>query len=155
MAPQQGQYSVNDGRWIAIGAIEDKFFKQLASRLGLDPLVALKQKRSNWSALRNTLAEKFSTRTADAWQSEFDGTDCCVTVVNSLDEARNDPHLSARHAFFDIDGVAQPAPAPRFSRSIPEAPRAPATTNTAEDALADWLDPATIGDFRTAGAWKA
>ena len=153
-APFYDVFACADGRWIAVGAIEDKFFSQLASKLGLDPEVALKQKRSDWTALRKALAEKFSTRSADAWQSEFDGTDCCVTVVNSLDEARNDHHLSARHAFIELDGVTQPAPAPRFSRSVPEIPRAPAASNTADDALADWLDPATIEDFRTAGAWK-
>lgn len=154
-APFYDVYGCADGRWIAVGAIEDKFFHQLATRLGLDPEAALKQKRSDWTALRKTLAEKFATRSARDWETEFNGTDCCVTIANTLEDARNDPHLSARQAFIELDGVAQPASAPRFSRSVPGIPRAPAALNTAEDALADWLDPNVIEDFKSAGAWKS
>lgn len=153
-SPFYDVYACADGRWIAVGAIEDKFFVQLVSKAGLDPERALSQKRSDWPALRNELKAAFATKPADEWRAIYDGGDCCATIVNTVTDALDDPHLAARDAFIELDGVKQPAPAPRFSRSVPDAPRAPATPNSAEEALTDWLSPDAIQMHRGAGAWR-
>lgn len=153
-SPFYDVYACADGRWLAVGAIEDKFFSQLVSKVGLDANDALRQKREDWPSLRRDLAEAFLQKNAEEWRATFDGTDCCVTIVSSVEEAFADPHLAARKSFIELDGVSQPAPAPRFSRSVPETPRAPSARNTPEEALADWLDPDTVRAFRTSETWR-
>jgi alpha-methylacyl-CoA racemase len=139
-APYYDVYRCADGRWIAVGAIEEKFFAQLCGRLGLDPAsLPDRADRANWPALKDIFAARFAERDAAAWAALFAGTDCCVTLVHRADEAQTDPHLLARETFVSIDGVTQPAPAPRFSRSVPGTPRAAGTPNTAAEALAGWL----------------
>lgn len=147
-------YACADGRWLAVGAIEDKFFSQLASKVGLDADDALQQKRKDWPSLRCSLAQAFSKRTAEEWRAAFDGTDCCVTIVNTVEDAFADPHLVARKSFIELDGVSQPAPAPRFSRSVPETPRAPNAPNTPDEALSGWLDLETVEAFKKGEAWR-
>ena len=153
-APFYEVYACADGRWLAVGAIEDKFFSQLASKLGLDANRALQQKREDWPSLRYAIAEAFLKKKAEEWRATFDGTDCCVTIVNTVEEALADPHLIARKSFIELDGVDQPAPAPRFSRSVPENPRAPNAGNLPEEALSDWLDSETVEAFRRTEAWR-
>jgi alpha-methylacyl-CoA racemase len=65
------------------------------------------------------------TKTRDEWSALLEGSDACFAPVLAMDEAHRHPHAAARHAFVEIDGVAQPAPAPRFDRSVPDTPRAP------------------------------
>jgi len=154
-SPFYDVYACADGRWLAVGALEDKFFAQLVAKVGLDAEIALQQKRDDWPSLRSGLKEAFSRKDAEAWRAVFDGTDCCATIINSLEEAFADPHLAARKSFIELDGVIQPAPAPRFSRSAPETPLAPSAQNTADEALADWLDPGTLQSLKEIGAWKA
>jgi alpha-methylacyl-CoA racemase len=153
-SPFYDVYACADGRWLAVGAIEDKFFAPLASKAGLDLETALRQKRTDWPSLRSALKEAFSKKNAEDWRIMFDSTDCCATIVNSLEEAFADPHLAARKSFIELDGVTQPAPAPRFSRSVPDTPRAPSASNTADEALADWLDPEAFRSLKEIGAWR-
>lgn len=153
-APFYEVYACADGRWLAVGAIEDKFFSQLASKLGLDANRALQQKREDWPSLRCAIAEAFLKKKAEEWRAAFKGTDCCVTIVNTVEEALADPHLIARKSFIELDGVDQPAPAPRFSRSIPENPRAPNAGNLPEEALSDWHDSETVETFKRTEAWR-
>jgi alpha-methylacyl-CoA racemase len=80
---------------------------------------------TSWPALRAAIAAAFATRTRDEWSAVFDGTDACVAPVLSLTEAAHHPHLAARHTFIEVDGVSQPAPAPRFSRTVAPAPTNP------------------------------
>lgn len=154
-SPFYDVYACADGRWLAVGALEDKFFAQLVAKVGLDAEIALQQKRDDWPSLRSALKEAFSKKDAEAWRAVFDGTDCCATIINSLEEAFADPHLAARKSFIKLDGVIQPAPAPRFSRSAPETPLAPSAQNTADEALAGWLDPGTLQSLKENGAWNA
>ena len=140
-APYYDVYRCADGRWIAVGAIEEKFFAQLCAKLGLDAgTLPDRADRANWPVLKDIFAARFAEREAAAWDALFAGTDCCVTLVKTADEAQRDPHLLARETFVSLDGVTQPAPAPRFSRSAPDAPRAAGTPNTAAEVLAGWLD---------------
>jgi crotonobetainyl-CoA:carnitine CoA-transferase CaiB-like acyl-CoA transferase len=145
-------YQCADGRWISVGAIEAKFFAQLLTKLGLDAAtLPARSNPDNWQVLKDRFAAKFRERPAEEWRRTFDGNDCCVTVVLSAEEAQQDPHLRERNTFISIDGVVQPAPAPRFSRSIPDNPRSPGASNTPAQALSGWLDDAAIDQMRQAG----
>lgn len=154
-SPFYDVYACADGRWLAVGAIEDKFFAQLVSKAGLDPEKSLRQKRSDWPSLRRDLEAAFAAKSSDEWRANYEGSDCCATVVNSVEEAFADPHLDFRNAFIELDGVKQPAPAPRFSRSVPETPRAPGVSNTAREALSGWLASDEIRSHEKAGAWRS
>jgi crotonobetainyl-CoA:carnitine CoA-transferase CaiB-like acyl-CoA transferase len=151
-APFYDAYLCADGRWISVGAIEAKFFEQLAAKLGLNgATLPARSDRKNWQALKDIFAAKFRERPAEEWRQTFDGSDCCATVVLSAEEAQQDPHMRERGTFISIDGVVQPAPAPRFSRSIPDRPRSPSVSNTPTEALSGWLDDDAINQMRQAG----
>lgn len=110
-------YATADDRFIAVGAIEPKFYGQLLERLRLDPKDWPQHDRNRWPELRQKLAEIFASRGLDEWVALFNGADACVTPVNTFREATSDPHLVARGTFSDELGFAQPSPAPRFSRT--------------------------------------
>jgi alpha-methylacyl-CoA racemase len=141
-------YQCADGRWIAIGSIEPPFYAALLDRLGLtgDPDFAEQMNRAKWPALKRRLAEIFRTRTRDEWCQLFEDSEVCYAPVLSLAEAPAHPHNRARQAFVSLDGVAHPAPLPRFSKTpahIRHAPQ-PAGTDGAA-ALAEWgVDPALL-----------
>jgi alpha-methylacyl-CoA racemase len=121
-APHYNVYRCADGKWIAVGALEPQFYAALLDGLGIDdPALRPVAPQSSWHALRERIAAVFATRTLDEWCAVFEGTDACVTPVLDLDEAPNHPHNVARATFVQRDGMLQPAPAPRLSRSIPEA----------------------------------
>jgi alpha-methylacyl-CoA racemase len=125
-APFYASYECAGGGQVAVGALEPKFFAELAQRIGLAPgFVAGQHDRSTWPAMRQALADIFLTRTRDEWAALLDGSDACVAPVLSLHEAPGHPHAAARAAFVDVGGVLQPAPAPRFSRSPAAVPSAP------------------------------
>ena len=101
---------------------------------------------------KGKLAEAFRTRDRDAWCALLDGTDACFSPVLEWNEAPRHPHLMARQTFVEIDGIAQPAPAPRFSRSVPDLPTPPAENDAdVAAALAPWLSPARIATLRSDG----
>ncbi|MGZ4529759.1 MAG: CaiB/BaiF CoA transferase family protein [Mycobacterium sp.] len=120
-----GAYATSDGGHIAVGAMEPKFYAELCDRLGVD-VPHDDDKPAAWAAHRATLAARITEKTRDEWEQILDSPGCCVTPVLALDEAPRHPHLVAREAFIDVDGVTQPAPAPRFSRTRPAAPSSPA-----------------------------
>jgi alpha-methylacyl-CoA racemase len=123
-APFYGTYETADSRWLAIGPLEPKFFADLAGRIGLDARFVQRQyDRRLWPEMREALAAIFRTRTRDEWAALLEGTDACVAPVLTLAEAREHPQAVQRQGFVPVDGVPQPAPAPRFGRSAPEAPR--------------------------------
>ncbi|MEV0337309.1 CaiB/BaiF CoA-transferase family protein [Nocardia sp. NPDC050717] len=154
-APFYSVYETADGGWMAVGAIEPVFFAALLDILGLEPELAESQwDRARWPQLRSRLSAVFGTRTRADWESAFAGTDACVTPVLDLDEALRHDHALARNSFIPVDGVLQPAPAPRFSRTpgAVQGPSVPAGTNTTR-ALIDWgFDPPEIDALRAAGA---
>ncbi|MEO7982276.1 MAG: CaiB/BaiF CoA-transferase family protein [Sporichthyaceae bacterium] len=139
-APFYGCYRTSDGGWMAVGALEPAFYDELTGHLGIAPDESVRTDPSRWPALRQRIADAFAARTRDQWTAVFAGSDACVAPVLSLGEATRQPHLVARGTFVDHDGVVQPAPAPRFSRtpgSLGGPP--PAVGQDTDDVLADWL----------------
>jgi alpha-methylacyl-CoA racemase len=133
-------YATADGRHMAVGALEDKFYAELLARLDLAGLPG-REDEANWPAIRAALTARFSTRTQAEWEQVFDGADACVAPVRSLTEAPDDPQLRARGVFAEIGGVLQPLPSPRFSRTAPAVPAPPPEPGSDTDqVLADWLD---------------
>ncbi|HEX4928279.1 MAG TPA: CaiB/BaiF CoA-transferase family protein [Burkholderiales bacterium] len=137
-APWYDVYETKDGKHVAIGAIEPKFFSELTEKLALQGLPA-QNDRARWPEMRQRFAQAFKSRTRDEWCTVFEGADACFAPVLSWSEARAEPHHLARNSFVEIGGVAQPAPAPRFSRT-PGVVRRPPPERGAGGAaaLADW-----------------
>jgi alpha-methylacyl-CoA racemase len=141
-APYYAVYATADGRHMAVGALEPKFYAEFLARLGLDEDPARQHDRSGWAGLRQRIADRFASRTQADWTRVFDGSDACVAPVLGLREAADHPHMAARGTLVARDGVLQPAPAPRFS-ATPAAPVA-APPARGQD------DPAAI-----AARWRA
>jgi alpha-methylacyl-CoA racemase len=139
-APYYGVYETKDGRYMAVGAIEPAFYAQLTRALGFDAAELPGQfDREQWPQTREQFARVFQTKTQAQWCSVFDGTDACVTPVLSMDAAMKDSHLQQRATFLEVDGVMQPAPAPRFSRTPGGLHRTPpAPGQDTQDILKDW-----------------
>jgi alpha-methylacyl-CoA racemase len=117
-APFYDTYTCADGRHVAVGALEPQFYAALLQGTGLTGALAGGQYDvAQWPEHRRRFAEVFASRTRDEWAAAFAGTDACVTPILSLREAPADPHLVARGTFVELDGVTQPGPAPRFSRT--------------------------------------
>ena len=136
--PWYDVYETADGRWMAVGALEPRFYAALLAGLGL-PDAPDRADPRNWPALRALLAARFKERTRDEWTAAFAGTDACVEPVLSLTEAASDQHLAARQTYDTRDGFIQPAPAPRFSRSAATLPGpAPAPGQHTLQALTAW-----------------
>jgi len=137
-APWYDVYETADGKYVAIGAIEDKFFAELCARLRLSDLPP-QHERARWPEMRRRLVETFKRKTRDEWCRVFEGSDACFAPVLSWSEARTHEHSRARAAYAELAKVAQPAPAPRFSRTRPELRRAPPERGEGgREALADW-----------------
>ncbi len=115
-APFYDVYETADGRHVAVGALEPQFYAVLLERLGLEDAPD-RHDLDQWPALRELLTGRFRERTQAEWTEVFDGTDACVAPVLPLTEAAEHPHLRARGTYVERDGVLQPAPAPRFSRT--------------------------------------
>ncbi|SHG37676.1 CaiB/BaiF CoA-transferase family protein [Massilia sp. CF038] len=133
-------YACADGKFISVGAIEPQFYALLLKLAQIDdPAFDAQMDPRHWPALSAKLAALFLTRSRDAWCTLLEGTDVCFAPVLDMAEAPQHPHNAARATFIDIDGVTQPAPAPRFSRSVPQPGIAPAAPgqHTAQ-VLADW-----------------
>jgi len=152
-APFYSVYETVDGRFMAVGALEEKFYDELVRRLGLRDLPP-RGDRANWPALRQRFATAFGARTQREWTAIFDGSDACVAPILSFDEAAAHPHNVARGTFTEFASVRQPAPAPRLSRTptrVRSAPPLPGQHTS--EVLADWgYAPGEIDDLRRAGA---
>lgn len=153
-APWYAVYETKDGRWMAVGAVEKRFYAEMISLLDLDAdSLPGQNDRKRWDELRGILAARFAEKTRDEWEAVFSGTDACVTPVLDMDEAPGHPSARARATYFEKDGVREPAPAPRFSRTpgaIQGPPPDPMATTA--PALADWgLSESRIAALRDAG----
>jgi alpha-methylacyl-CoA racemase len=147
-------YECSDGEWITVGPIEEKFYLELLSLLDVDPqTLGAQLDESNWPAARALFALKFKSRTREQWTSLLAHTDACFAPVLSWSEAPGHPHLKARGTFVEIDGIVQPAPAPRFSVTVPDMPTPPVAPDAAsvDAALSGWLDAGRIGALKEAG----
>jgi alpha-methylacyl-CoA racemase len=130
-------YETKDGKFVSIGSIEPQFYQQLLEKTGIsDPAFTAQMDREAWPALSEKLANVIKTKTRDEWDAIMLGSDVCYAPVLSLAEAPKHPHNVARQTFVDVGGVTQPAPAPRFSRTVPEVKAVAPVDN--EGALASW-----------------
>jgi len=126
-APFYDTYETSDGKYVAVGAIEERFWGELVKVLEIDPeSVAGRLDPARWPAVRSALAAVLLTRTRDEWAALAAGTDACLTAVLDPAEAALDPHNVARGTFVSLDGHLQPAPAPKFSRTAAATPTPPA-----------------------------
>ncbi|NNK99258.1 MAG: CoA transferase [Xanthomonadales bacterium] len=117
-APFYMAYRTSDNQYIAVAPIENRFYRNLLEVLNLDDIDPDHQHdRSQWDNVRRRLQAVFATRTRDEWTALLDGTETCCTAVLSMAEVDSHPHNAARETFVSIDGITQPAPAPRFSRT--------------------------------------
>jgi len=139
-APFYDSYACRDGKFIALGAIEPQFFAKLLALTGtVDEAFTRRWNKAHWPELKARLAALFATRTREEWCRLLEGTDVCFAPVLDMAEAPRHPHNAARKTFVEIDGVTQPAPAPRFSHTVPGRPTAPSSPGQDNEAiLRDW-----------------
>jgi alpha-methylacyl-CoA racemase len=148
-------YETKDGKYVTVLAIEAKFYAELCERIGIDAKALPHQNdRSHWPELKARFAEVFKTKTRDEWCALLEGTDACFGPVLSLEEAPTHRHNVARGTFVEYDGVTQPAPAPRFSRTPGAIQRPPAAVGEhTDEALRDWgFGAGEIAQLRERGA---
>lgn len=134
-APYYQTYEAADSKFISVGAIEGRFYAQLLEGLGLDPSSLPHQNDvQRWPEMRDRFATVFKTKTRDEWAAIFEGKDACVAPVLELNEVGAHPHNQERELLVSIDGIPQPAPAPRLSRTPGTAvgPGDPRGSNTRE-----------------------
>lgn len=153
-APFYATYETADGRWVALAALEPKFFAVLAAQLELPEVFVKRQyDRSQWPAMRDAIATAIRRRTREAWCGLLEGSEACFAPVLSFAEAPQHAHAQARGAFVTVDGVSQPAAAPRFDRTPAASPRpAPRVGQHTLDVLAQaGYDEAARQSLVTAG----
>ncbi len=138
-APYYDCYECADGGYVAVGAIEDTFYRALLEGLGLTEAPLPDQNdEARWPELRSAFEQAFRRRPRDEWAMEFEGTDACVSPVLSMSEIADHGHLRARRTLVDVDGAVQPAPAPRFSRTPTGAVRPAAAPVSISDVARRW-----------------
>jgi alpha-methylacyl-CoA racemase len=154
-APYYDVYKTKDGKWLAVGAIERRFYEELIEGLGLAGKELPKQHdRKRWPELKEHIAAAIATRTRSEWEKAFAGSDACVAPVLAMGEVDKHPHNVARATFTTRDGVLQPAPAPRFSRTNVELGSPPRPRGAdSEVVLGAWgFAEAEIAELKKAGA---
>ena len=117
-APYYQVYETADGKYMAVGAIEGRFYEELLQGMDLDPAsLPAQNDMARWPAMQKQFADIFKTRTRDAWAAVFEGKDACVAPVLEMNEVNQHVHNTTRHLLADVDGVLQPNPSPRLSRT--------------------------------------
>jgi alpha-methylacyl-CoA racemase len=148
-------YETADGKYVSIGSIESKFYALLVEKAELDPAVFGKpMDMKRWPDMKAQLADVMRTKTRDEWCALMEGTDVCFAPVLSLGEAPQHPHNVHRGTFVELDGVVQPAPAPRFSGTPASVQRPPSHAGQhTDEVLTEWgLDADRVAKLREAGA---
>ena len=143
-------YECLDGKFVSVAAIESKFHAEMFKLMELDSsIVADQMNREEWPKLKEIMAERFASKTRDEWVAIMGGSDACFAPVLELDEVAKDPHNAARNTFVEIDGVLQPAPAPRFTRTPNPTPTPPRKANMVDPAVAlrPWLEPKELENW--------
>jgi alpha-methylacyl-CoA racemase len=154
-APFYDTYETKDGKYVSLGSLEPQFYAELLQRLGLEAEALPAQMDPNgWPTLRTRFTELFKTKTRDEWDALLLGTDACYAPVLTMSEATNNEHMKARASIIERDGVPQPAPAPRFSRTTPQIERSsPWPGQHTDEALRAWGVPADeVEKLRETGA---
>ncbi len=149
-------YETSDGKWVAVGAVESRFWESLVELLGMDAArLPDKADLSNWPVLRQRIAAAIATRTRDEWGDLAAGTDTCLTPVLTPREVHDHPHHRQRETFVMVGDTVQPAHAPRFSRTVPPPPTpAPTAGSDARAVLADWgLTESEAAAYAAVGAF--
>ncbi len=139
-APFYDTYETADNKYVSIGALEPQFYAELINKLGLaDSGLPDQNDRAGWPVLRAKFTEVFAAKTRDEWDAILLGSDACYAPVLTMSEAMAAEHLVSRGTIVEVDGIAQPAPAPRFSRTPGEILRnAPWPGQQTDEALLDW-----------------
>jgi alpha-methylacyl-CoA racemase len=135
-------YATADGKFMAVGALEPQFFAELSAKLGIS--VEDHMDAAGWPELRERMAAVFVTKTRDEWSEIFFDADACATPVLTPWEAAEHPANKARQTFFELNGITQPSPAPRFSRT--PAPTPTPADNGGRDVRASLVDWGLSGD---------
>jgi alpha-methylacyl-CoA racemase len=152
-APFYDTYETADGKYVAVGAIEMRFWGDLVKVLELDPeSLPLHIDKTQWPRLREILAAAIGKYTREDLVARAEGTDACLTPVLAPGEAASHPHNAARGTFVEIGGMVQPAPAPRFGRTPPETPEAPHAKGSDTEAVLAELGVTDLDALRSAGA---
>jgi alpha-methylacyl-CoA racemase len=133
-------YACADGKFVSIGPIEPQFYARLLELAGIDDTAfRCQMDPRDWPELKAKLSAVFAARTRDDWCALLEGSEACFAPVLDMDEAPRHPHNSARKTFIEVDGVVQPGPAPRFSRTVPDLPAGPSRPGADGAAiLRDW-----------------
>lgn len=155
-APFYGLYETADGRYISIAAIEPKFFAALCDGLEINLSDMPEQYDTDgWPEMRRRFESVFATRTAAEWESIMKDREACFGQVLSFEEARQHPQMKSRSVVVEFDGIPQPAPAPRFSRTPSAIRGSPSTDGADTDAIMEaWgFDTETRDKFRASGAF--
>lgn len=149
-------YETSDGKYVSVGALERQFYDEMITLTGLkdDPDLPSQHDKNTWPAMKERLAAVFLTKTRDEWCEILEGSDACFAPVLSMEEAPKHPHNVERQTFVERNGIVQPAPAPRFSRTPGDIQRPPSFPGQhTDEALTDWgLDPDHVAKLRAAGA---
>jgi alpha-methylacyl-CoA racemase len=148
-------YECKDGKYVALACIEDKFLAEFLQLMEIDPReMPAKLDKKRWPEAKALLAARFKTRTREEWCRLLEGSDACFAPVLTMAEAPEHPHNLARGTFIEVDGIVQPGPAPRFSRTpnaTPSPPEAPGERGNAS--LAQWgFTPQEIDGLKRSGA---
>jgi alpha-methylacyl-CoA racemase len=148
-------YETADAKYVSIGSIETQFYAELLRITGLEgEELPWQQDKAHWPAMKERLAEIFKTKTRDEWCALMEGTDVCFAPVLSMGEAPQHPHNIHRSTFLELDGVVQPAPAPRFSATPESVQRPPSHAGQhTDEVLLEWgLEADRVAKLRDAGA---
>ncbi|MDN3638819.1 CaiB/BaiF CoA-transferase family protein [Simiduia curdlanivorans] len=153
--PYYGAYETADGKHLSVGPIEPKFFAEMIRRADLpEEFIQHQNNPEKWDEIKAALSHTFKSKTRAQWVDIFEGSDACVTGILDYQEAIEHPHNKARGTYIEINGVQQPAPAPKFSRSECAIPAAPSAEGADTKALlAAWgFDSVAISALEEAGA---
>ena len=148
-------YECSDGKFISLGSIEPQFYKLLCDLAGFDGNLSSDQmSRDSWPEKKKAVKDIILTKTREEWCQIMEGTDVCFAPVLNMKEAPNHPHNVARHTFIELEGVTQPAPAPRFSRTQPEVQSSPSLVGEHTDEILQSLNLSAeeIEDLKSSGS---